>query len=87
LHDLIELRFRLLEGRRQHSGLAHALGLALLRDRRGIGTGLAQIRGQPPQIQLVPIGEDIDRGYHCVQRQVIVDYGGEMLADPVLQQQ
>jgi hypothetical protein len=41
LHNLTGLRFRLLEGRRQHSSLAKALRLALLRYRGGTGPGVA----------------------------------------------
>jgi hypothetical protein len=37
---LIELRFRILEGRRQHSSLAQALRLALLRYHGGTGPGI-----------------------------------------------
>ena len=86
LHNLIELLFRLFEGRRQHSGLAKALRLALLRDRSGIGPGVAQIRREPQQIELIPVGEDIDCSNRGVQRQVIVHHAGELLADFALQQ-
>jgi hypothetical protein len=86
LHNLIELRFRLLEGRRQHSGLAKALLLAALRDRSRIGPGVAQIRREPPQNQLISVGKDVDCSNRGIQRQVIVDHAGELLADLALQQ-
>ena len=41
LHNLIEQRFGLLEGRRKYSGLTKALRLALLCDRRGTGPTVA----------------------------------------------
>ena len=60
LHSMIELRFRLLECRRQHFGLAKTLRLALPPDCSGTSPGVAEIRCEPPQIQLISVGKDID---------------------------
>ena len=76
-----------MEGRRQHGGLTQALRLALLGEHFVTSPGVAQIGREPPQVELISVSEDIDRANRGIQRQVIVDHSGEMLADPVLQQQ
>ena len=85
-HNLVELRFRLLEGRRQHTGLTQALRLALLGKHFVTSPGVAQIGREPPQVELISVGEDIDCSNRGIQRQIIVDDARELLADLALQQ-
>jgi hypothetical protein len=86
LHNLIELRLRLLERRRQHSRLGNALRFGLLRERFGTGAGIAQIRQEPSQIEFISIGKNVNCRNRSVQRQIIVHHPGELLADFALQQ-
>jgi len=86
LHKLIKLLFRRLESGRQHFGLAKALRLSLLRERAGPRPGTPENRRKTQQVELVSVGEDIDRGDRSVQRQIIVHNTRELRAYFALQQ-